>query len=82
MLTSASQSPWSRSQVSEQVTALEEDSAKDFRDDEDELTMRDGQADVVGDPTGGLEGTALMAGGTEVAGLAGADGRSRCRRGG
>jgi hypothetical protein len=30
-----------------------------------------GQADVVGDPTSGLEDTALMAGGTEVAGLAG-----------
>ena len=62
MLTSASQSPWSRSQVSEQVTALAEESAKDFQDGEDELTMGDGQADVGGDPTGGLEGTALMAG--------------------
>ena len=58
-------------EVREQVASLAEDRAKDFRDGEDELTVGTGQADVVGDPTSGLEDTALMAGGTEVAGLAG-----------
>jgi hypothetical protein len=58
-------------EVREQVASFSEDSAKDFRDGEDELTVGNGQADVVGDPTSGLEDTALMAGGTEVAGLAG-----------
>jgi len=58
-------------EVSEQVAALAEDRAKDLRDGEDELRVGNGQADVVGDPTGGLEGTALVAGGAEVAGLAG-----------
>jgi len=57
--------------VSEQVAALSEDRAKELRDGEDELTVGNGQADVVGDPTGGLEGPALVAGGAEVAGLAG-----------
>ena len=64
------------SEVHEQVAALPEDRAKDFRDGEDELTVGNGQADVVGDPTGGLEGPALVAGGAEVAGLTGK--ASRC----
>jgi hypothetical protein len=63
-------------EVREQVAALAEDRAKEFRDGEDELTVRNGQADVVGDPTGGLEGPALVAGGAEVVGLTGK--ASRC----
>ena len=74
MLTRPSQSPWRRrkssTEVSEQVAAFSEDRAKDFRDGEDELTVGNGQADVVGEPTGGLESPALVAGGTEVAGFA------------
>ena len=62
-------------EVSEQVAALAEDRAKDFREGEDELTVGNGQADVVGDPTGGLEGPALLAGGAEVAGLTGEGGQ-------
>jgi hypothetical protein len=58
-------------EVSEQVAALAEDSAEDFGNGEDELAVGDGQAHMVCDPTGGLEGPALVAGGTEVAGLAG-----------
>jgi len=58
-------------EVSEEVAAFAEDRAKEFRNGEDELTVGNGQADVVGDPAGGLEGPALVAGGTEVAGLAG-----------
>ena len=58
-------------EVSEQVAALAEDRAEDFGDGEDELTVGNGQADVAGDPAGGLEGPALVAGGAEVAGLAG-----------
>ena len=75
ILTRPSQRPWRRSEVSEQVAALAEDRAKDFRDGEDELTVGNGQADVVGDPTGGLEGPALLAGGAEVAGLTGEGGQ-------
>ena len=58
-------------EVGEQVTAFVEDAPKDFGDGEDKLAMRDGEADVVGDPAGGLEGAALVAGGAAVAGLAG-----------
>ena len=74
-MTRPSQSPWRRrknsTEVSEQVAALAEDRAEDFGDGEDELTVGNGQADVAGDPAGGLEGPALVAGGAEVAGLAG-----------
>ncbi len=48
---------------------MPEDRAKDFRDGEDELTVGNGQVDVAGDPAGGLQGTALVAGGTVVAGF-------------
>ena len=58
-------------EMGQEVAALAEDRAKDLRDGEDELTVGNGQADVVGDPTGGLEGPALVAGGAKVAGFAG-----------
>ncbi len=55
----------------EEVPALAEDAAQHFRDGEDELAVRDFVADGGGDPCAGLAGAALMAGGAEVAGLAG-----------
>ena len=71
-MTSASQRPWRRrrnsAEVSDEVAAFSHDRAKDFPDCEDEWTVGNGQADVAGDPTGGREGPALVAGGTEVAG--------------
>jgi DNA polymerase-3 subunit gamma/tau len=54
-----------------EVPALAEDAAEHFRDGEDELAVRDVVADGGGDPFAGLAGAALVAGGTEVAGLAG-----------
>ena len=54
-----------------EVAALAEDAAKDFGDGEDELAVRDLMADVGGNPFGGLADAALVAGGAEVAALAG-----------
>ena len=58
-------------QEMEEVAALAEDAAKDFRDGEDELAVRDFVTDGGGDPFGALADAALVAGGTEVAALAG-----------
>jgi hypothetical protein len=55
----------------EEVAAFAEDAAEDFGDGEDELAVRDFVADGGGDPIGGLADAALMAGGAEVAALAG-----------
>jgi hypothetical protein len=55
----------------EEVAAFAENAAEDFGDGEDELTVGDFVADGGGDPIGGLADAALMAGGTEVAALAG-----------
>ena len=53
------------------MPALAEDAAQHFRDGENELAVRDFVADGGGDPGSGLAGAALVAGGAEVAGLAG-----------
>ncbi len=58
-------------EVGEEAAAFAEDAAQDFGDGEDELAVRDGVADVSGDPFGGLAGAALVAGGADVAGFAG-----------
>jgi len=55
----------------EEVAALAEDVAQDFRDGENELAVRDFVAVGSGDPIGGLADAALVAGGAEVAALAG-----------
>ena len=54
-----------------EVAALAEDAAEHFRKGEDELAVRDFVADGGGDPFAGLPDAALVAGGAEVAGLAG-----------
>ena len=54
-----------------EVPALAEDAAQHFRECEDELAVRDFVADGGGDPSAGLADAALVAGGAEVAGLAG-----------
>ena len=46
----------------EEVAALAEDAAQDFRDGEDELAVGDFVADGGGDPIGGLADAALVAG--------------------
>ena len=56
---------------SEMGSALAEDAAEDPWDGEDELTMGDVVADGAGDPLAGSPHAALVAGGAEVAGLAG-----------
>ena len=58
-------------QEMEEVSALAEDAAQDFRDGEDELAVRDFVTNRGGDPLGALADAALVAGGTEVAALAG-----------
>ena len=55
----------------EEVAAFAEDAAQHSGNGEHELAVRDGMADGVGDPCAGTEGAALVAGGAEVAGLAG-----------
>ena len=55
----------------EEVAAFAEDAAEDFWDGEDVLAVGDGLADGGGDPGADLQGAALVAGGTEVAGFAG-----------
>ena len=55
----------------EEVPALAEDAAEHFRESEDELAVRDFVADGGGDPLAGVADAALVAGGAEVAGLAG-----------
>jgi hypothetical protein len=55
----------------EEVAAFAENTAEDFGDCEDELAVRDFVADGGGDPIGGLADAALVAGGAEVAALAG-----------
>jgi hypothetical protein len=55
----------------EEIAVLAEDAAQDFGDGEDELAVRDFVADGGGDPIGGLADAALVAGGAEVAALAG-----------
>ena len=55
----------------EEVPAFAEDAAEHFREGEDELPVRDFVADGGGNPTAGLADAALVAGGAEVAGLAG-----------
>ncbi len=55
----------------EEVAALAEDAAQDFRDGEDELAVGDFVADGGGDPIGGLADAALVTGWAEVAALAG-----------
>ncbi len=55
----------------EKLAALAEDAAKHFREGEDELAVWNVAADGGGDPCAGLAGAALVAGGAEVAGLAG-----------
>ena len=55
----------------EEMAAFAEDAAEHFRDCEHELAVRYVVADGGGDPCAGLAGAALVAGGAEVAGLAG-----------
>ena len=57
--------------VGEESPTFAEDAAEHFGNGKDELAVRDGMADAGGDPFGGLAGAALMAGGADVAGLAG-----------
>ena len=57
--------------MGEESAAFAEDAAEDFGNGEDELAVRDRVADVGGDPFGSLTGAALVAGGADVAGLAG-----------
>ena len=56
---------------SEKATTFPKDAAENARDGEDELTMGNFVADRVGDPVAGGADATLMAGGAEVAGLAG-----------
>ena len=56
----------------EEIAAFAEDTAQDFRDGE-EAAVRDFVTDGGGDPLGALADAALVAGGTEVAALAGED---------
>lgn len=58
-------------QEMEQVAALAEDAAQDFRDGENELAVWDFVTDGGGYPLGALADAALVAGGAEVAALAG-----------
>lgn len=58
-------------EVGEESAAFAEDAAEDFWNRKHELPMRDGVADVSGDPFGVLAGAALVAGGADVAGFAG-----------
>ena len=51
--------------------AFAEDAAEHFREGEHKLPVRDFVADGGGDPSAGLADAALVAGGAEVAGLAG-----------
>ena len=53
------------------MSALAEDAAEHFREGEDELAVGNVVADGGGDPLAGLADAALVAGGAEVAGLAG-----------
>ena len=55
----------------EEVAAFAEDAAQDLGDGEDELAVGDFVADGGGDPLARGTGAALVAGGAEVAGLAG-----------
>jgi len=55
----------------EEMAAFAEDAAEHFRDCEHELAVRDVVADGGGDPCAGVADAALVAGGAEVAGLAG-----------
>jgi hypothetical protein len=55
----------------EEVASLAKDAAQGTRHGEDELPVGDLMADGVGDPVSGLADPALMAGGAEVAALAG-----------
>ena len=55
----------------EEVAAFAENAAEHSGNGKDELAVRDGMADGSGDPCAGVEGAALVAGGTEVAGFAG-----------
>ena len=54
-----------------EVAALAENAAEHLREGEDELTVGHVVADGGGDPSAGLPDAALVAGGAEVAGLAG-----------
>jgi hypothetical protein len=58
-------------EVGEEMAALAEDAAEDFRDGEDELAVGDFVADGGGDPVAGGADAALVAGRAEVAALAG-----------
>jgi hypothetical protein len=58
-------------EVGEEMAAFAEDAAQDFGHGEDELAVGDFVADGCGDPVADSAGAALVAGGTEVAGLAG-----------
>jgi hypothetical protein len=60
----------------EEVAAFAEDAAENLRDGEDKLAVGDIVADGGGDPIGGLADAALVAGGAEVAALAGLWGQS------
>jgi hypothetical protein len=57
--------------VGEQVASLTENATQDSGDGEDELPVRDIMAYTGGDPAAGASDTALVAGGAEVAALAG-----------
>jgi hypothetical protein len=54
-------------QKMEEVAALVEDAAQDFRGSENELAVRDFVTNRGGDPIGALADAALVAGGAEVA---------------
>jgi hypothetical protein len=58
-------------QVGEEVASLTEDATQDSGDGEHDLPVRDIMADAGGDPAAGASDTALVAGGAEVAALAG-----------
>ena len=55
----------------EQFSAFPEDAAKGFGDGEDKLAVGDIETHAGGDPIGGLDGSALVAGGAESTGLTG-----------
>ena len=58
-------------QVGEEVAAFAEDTAQDLGDGEDKLAVGNFVADGIGDPSANGAGPALVAGGAEVAALAG-----------
>jgi hypothetical protein len=58
-------------EVVEEFASFAEDSPERFGHGEDELAVRDVEADVVGDPVASLFDLALVAGRAEVAGFAG-----------